>query len=331
MRTTGFFAAVLGMAMLAGAVTTGSARQANSSSTVTRAVGFLVTEVPRWQRERSCFSCHNNGDGARALLLARSRGHDVGAALESTLAFLNAPDTWAQNETRNGDEDKPLARLQFAAALAAAGARDLRPSEALVKAAELIDDDQQADGSWQVVKPDQSGTAVTWGNALATSMARSTLIASGREPDHFAVAQIDRWLRTVPVTNVLDAAAVVLGLGTDMDVMATTQRGRSLELLRGTQAENGGWPPEAGGTPRAFETAVAILGLEQLRRDPRLARTAFGEEDLRQALERSRTYLAATQLADGSWPEAASPGRDSYAERISATAWALAAILEGAQ
>lgn len=303
------------------------AQPIDPGSPAARAVAFLVTEVPRWHRERSCFSCHNNGDGARALLLARSRGHDVGTALDSTLAFLNAPDTWAGNQTRNGDEDKPLARLQFAAALAAAGANDLRPSEAIVKAADLIDDDQQADGSWEVVKPDRGGTPVTWGNALATSMARSTLIASGREPDHFAVAQIDRWLRTVPVTNVLDAAAVVLGLGTEMDVMATTQRGRSLDLLRGTQSKDGGWPPQAGGTPRVFETAVAILALEQLRRDPRLARTAFGEENLRQALERGRAYLAATQLADGSWPEGASKGRESYAERISATAWALTAIL----
>ena len=185
-----------------------------------------------------------------------------------------------------GDADKPLARLQFAAALAAAGATDLHPSEALVKAADLIDDDQQPDGSWPVGPADQPGTAVTWGSPLATAMARSTLIAAGREPDHFSVAQIDRYLRTVTVTNVLDAAAVVLGLGVEMDVMATTQRSRSLDLLRATQAENGGWPPAAGGTPRAFETAVAVLALEQLRRDARLARAAFGEEDLRRALER---------------------------------------------
>lgn len=330
MRTTSFLAAVLALAGAMGAATA-TTQPSSSDSVASKAVTFLVTEVPRWQQERSCFSCHNNGDGARALLLARTRGHEIGTSLDSTLAFLDKPEEWDKNKTRQGDADKPLARLQFAAALAAAGATDLHPSEALVKAADLIDDDQQPDGSWPVGPADQPGTAVTWGSPLATAMARSTLIAAGREPDHFSVAQIDRYLRTVTVTNVLDAAAVVLGLGVEMDVMATTQRSRSLDLLRATQAENGGWPPAAGGTPRAFETAVAVLALEQLRRDARLARAAFGEEDLRRALERGRGYLTATQQADGSWPEAATPGRDSYAERISTTAWALLAMLEPAQ
>ncbi len=307
------------------------AQPIDPASPAARAVAFLEAEVPRWHRERSCFSCHNNGDAARALLAARAGGHDIGTALDGTLQFLQKPGAWDENKTRKGDDDKPLARLQFAAALAAAGATDLRPSEALVAAADLIDDDQQADGSWPGVADGARGTAVTWGAALATTMARPTLIAAGREPDHFSVAQIDRWLRTVTVTNVLDAGAVVMGLGTEMDVMATRQRGRSLDFLRSTQAGNGGWPPEAGGEPAAFETAIAILGLSQLSRDPRLARTAFGEENLRQALERGRAFLGATQQQDGSWREAGSPGGESYAERISTTAWALMAILDGAR
>ena len=32
-----------------------------------RAVGFLSHEVPKWSRENHCYSCHNNGDAARAL------------------------------------------------------------------------------------------------------------------------------------------------------------------------------------------------------------------------------------------------------------------------
>ena len=42
-----------------------------------RAVAFLTTEVPRWSRENRCFSCHNNGDAARALYQASRAGYRV--------------------------------------------------------------------------------------------------------------------------------------------------------------------------------------------------------------------------------------------------------------
>ncbi|MGH9463409.1 MAG: hypothetical protein ACRD1X_19575, partial [Vicinamibacteria bacterium] len=35
-----------------------------------KAVRFLAREVPRWRAEHDCYSCHNNGDAARALYLA---------------------------------------------------------------------------------------------------------------------------------------------------------------------------------------------------------------------------------------------------------------------
>ena len=39
-----------------------------------RAVAFLSREVPRWSRENHCYSCHNNGDAARALYQASRTG-----------------------------------------------------------------------------------------------------------------------------------------------------------------------------------------------------------------------------------------------------------------
>src|SRR4051794_38197216 len=35
-----------------------------------RAIHYLAREVPAWNREHHCFSCHNNGDAARALYAA---------------------------------------------------------------------------------------------------------------------------------------------------------------------------------------------------------------------------------------------------------------------
>ena len=51
------------------------------------ALTFLSREVPRWSRENHCYSCHNNGDAARALYLARARGYAISAeALTDTEA-----------------------------------------------------------------------------------------------------------------------------------------------------------------------------------------------------------------------------------------------------
>ena len=44
---------------------------------ITRGIGFLAEETPRWKIEHRCYSCHNNGDAARALYMwAQARGAD---------------------------------------------------------------------------------------------------------------------------------------------------------------------------------------------------------------------------------------------------------------
>ena len=54
-----------------------------------KAVGYMVAEVPRWPMENHCFSCHNNGDGARALYLAYRMKYPVSAeVLEGTSDWL---------------------------------------------------------------------------------------------------------------------------------------------------------------------------------------------------------------------------------------------------
>ncbi len=47
------------------------------SSPEAKAVAFLTAEVPRWSRENHCYSCHNNGDAARALFQASRAGYPV--------------------------------------------------------------------------------------------------------------------------------------------------------------------------------------------------------------------------------------------------------------
>ena len=82
-----------------------------------KAVGYMVAESPRWPMENHCFSCHNNGDGARALYLAYRMKYPVSAeALESASDWLQKPGEWGKSGT-TGFGDEKLARIQFAAAL----------------------------------------------------------------------------------------------------------------------------------------------------------------------------------------------------------------------
>ena len=202
--------------------------------------------------------------------MAANRGHDVGGALAETRAFLQSPAGWTANKSHGDDEG--LMRLQFAAALAAAGEKDLTPAPALVEAAKIVLADQMQDGSWVPDASDPPNSPLTWGTAVATWMARSTLINAGREPDDFSVAQTDRWLRTVEVETVPDAAGVVLGLGVTSDVMADKQRARYLNLLRFAQRESGGWGPLPNAErATAFDTALVLLALAAAR-----DRSAFG-------------------------------------------------------
>ena len=71
---------------------TAAAEDRAPRSAEARAVAFLAAEVPRWAKENACYSCHNNGDAARALLAALKSGDLVlRAPLDDTLAFYLGP------------------------------------------------------------------------------------------------------------------------------------------------------------------------------------------------------------------------------------------------
>src|SRR5262249_54535498 len=115
------------------------------------AVDYMMSEVPRWPMENRCFSCHNNGDGARSLFLAYRLKYPVSAqVLEGTSEWLRKPTEWGKaGETGFGDEK--LARIQFAAALVdAVDTGFVKDKSLIARAAELLLPHQEADGSWQV-------------------------------------------------------------------------------------------------------------------------------------------------------------------------------------
>jgi hypothetical protein len=274
-------------------------------SAVDRAIAYLSREVPRWSRENACFSCHNNGDGARALFIAARRGWKVEpAALESTAAWLAAPEKWDSNRGDPAISDKKLARIQFAAALAESAG-----TPGLARAAALLVQDQSPAGAWPTDGSDAApGSPVTYGTALATWLARRVAAQAGESA---AVSRAGAWFDTFIPANHPDAAAAALA-------SAGEKREAARALLRRGQNSDGGWGPYAGAPSEPFDTAVALLALADSPPDsPRVAR--------------GRDFLKRTQLENGGWPATTRPsGGQSYAQHISTTAWSLIALIETA-
>lgn len=306
----------------------GSAQDPTAAA-ITKGVQYLTVEVPKWKAGHSCYSCHNNGDAARALLAAGAKGFDIGTSLDDTLAFLKQPAKWAQNKAPDQFDDRTLATIQFAGALAVAERHGKAASTDLEAAAKLLAAAQQADGSWQLDDSHSVGSPAAYSALIATWSARTSLIAAGMQPDNFTIVQADRWIRGVTVEHVVDASAMLLALGDAGDVMAENLRRASLSILRTGQAPTGGWGPQAATAPQVFDTALAVLALRSLESEPRLARSAYRPEQLTDAIATGRKYIVSQQRQDGSWPETTRPANHaSYAQRISTTGWALLALLQ---
>lgn len=284
-----------------------------------RAVTFLAREVPQWRSKNGCYSCHNNGDAARALYAARRAGLTVPAeALRQTEAWLKQPGRWDQN---GGDErfnNKGLARIQFSSALLDALGDRATDSKPLQEAAALVARDQEEDGSWKVGAAGALGSPVTYGPILATHFARRVLRQADTNRYADAVAHADEWLRGREPQNVLEAASLLLAFADRPNRLPATRRARCLELVRKGQDRDGGWGPFVNGGSEPFDTALVLLALTaQQDREPFKAQVARG-----------RAYLVGAQEEDGGWPATTRPeGGVSYAQRISTTGWALLALL----
>ncbi|MQA31168.1 MAG: hypothetical protein GEU82_15260 [Luteitalea sp.] len=294
-----------------------------------RAVAYLSTEVPRWRREHSCYSCHNNGDATRALVAASARGYAVGHAIDDTTAWLAMPERWDSNPERGGSEDLPLARIQFASALASMVAVGRATPDALDRAGALLLVHQTDDGSWRLSESQVLGGATFYGTSLATAMARRILARVKDDVVQRPLAKAGAWLRTTNPATVLDASSVLLGLELDVDSAAVAQRQKALDVVTRGRGPDGGWGPYITSQSEPFDTALAVLALVNVRNVSALSAVPYSDRDLDEAIGRARDYLVGAQNQDGSWPETTRPPNgESYAQRISTTAWSLLALLE---
>ena len=294
------------------------------------AVAFLSSEVPRWPLENDCYSCHNNGDAARALYTAVGMAMPVEVeVLSGTTDWVQRPDAWDDNALGHAFSDQALARIQFAGALVTAIdaglINDLRPLRA---AADLIAGDQKEDGSWRLDSSGSIGSPATYGTALATWAALRALKRTGSSEVATVIGRAERWLREIEVKTVLDAAAVVLALGPASDPSASRQRTACVDIIVRGRAPSGGWGAYLTTSTESFDTAVVVLALVGLLEEPTLAAPGLDKAELERLVVGGRRFLLDEQLEDGSWIETTRPpGQQSYAQYISTTGWATLALL----
>ena len=284
------------------------------------ALTFLARETAAWPAQNHCFSCHNNGDAARALYTAVRLKRDVKTdGLGDTTRWLARPAGWDHNGGEGPFNDKKLARLQFAAALVEAmNAGLVTEREPLARAAAWVAELQSRDGAWQTQADGGIGSPATHGASVATYLARRTLARADPRKYAEAIAHADTWARRQTVKTVVGAAGVLLLLDRADDEAARVQRKACLEIIRQGVAKAGGWGPYVQASPEVFDTAVVLLALA----------VQTPTDETRTWIRRGRTYLAAAQNDDGSWPETTRPsGAVSYAQRLSTTGWATLALL----
>jgi hypothetical protein len=294
--------------------------QRELSIPICKAVAYLAREVPRWSPENGCYSCHHNGDAARALYTAKAAGYPFGQkSLDDTTAWLRLPQRWDDNKGDEAASDKVLARIQFSASLMTAfETKAINDPAALHHAAQRLAADQQNDGAWPIDAAGSIGSPVTYGSVLATLTARRTLERIDPKKYRDPIAKANHWLRRRRPNNVLDTAALLMAVPFNPTPDTNDIQTRCLKFLIEAEATDGGWGPYKLTAPEPFDTAVALFALQPYRDRDHIAGLS----------DRGRAFLVGSQLNDGSWPETTRPpNAESYAQRLSTTAWATRALI----
>ena len=189
----------------------------------------MSREVPPWSRDNRCYSCHNNGDAARACTsLHRQATPSPRDALADTTRWLVRPADWDHNGGEGPFNDRRLARIVFTTTLVTAvETRWVGDRSCSTRAARRLASDQAPDGSWPLDGEDGAGSPASYGRPLATLAARNCLASADPVQFRTAVDRADAWLKSRPIQTVTDASVCLMTCATTQ--CASGQRSAAAE------------------------------------------------------------------------------------------------------
>ncbi len=306
--------------ILLASVLFGTIQAANLDTPSQKAFRYLASESLQWARDNKCYSCHNNGDAARALFLTASDSNEFSNPQWNELfSWYRKPEGWIDATNSDLDLSPTLGLVQFGAASRSA----LRHAPSFSRATDAsrlqsrILAAQHEDGFWRVESEGQIGSPGTYGNVLGTLMALEILAYEPTPQVQTAITRSIDWVYAQSPQATIELAAGAQILKRSPAPEKQSKSNRWLRTLVDQQNSDGGWGPYRSQFSEVFDTAIALIALSA-QTTPKIGGPA---------IHRGRSFLFKTQESYGGWPETTRPtGGTSYAQHISTSAWALIAI-----
>jgi len=283
-------------------------------------MSFLVNDVAKWRKERTCVTCHHGIMTVWALSEAKSQGYKVNAEVLADMVQWTrdrfAPRSGGPQAPQPGLASIPQLYLGIMSQNLPVLSRDEINRIAVTLAAR-----QHGDGTWDSPPP-KNGPPPTWESretiALLALLAWDHSVPANAK-EAAPSAGRDKtlaWLRETKSTETTQATTLRLLL----DVRRGTPEKQlqiGIDRLLARQNSDGGWRQTNDMPSDAYATGQALYAL-----------SFAGVKSDREEIQRAVSFLVATQRDDGSWPmiSRGHPGVEPYVYPVPITyfgsAWA---------
>lgn len=316
-------------------------RQTSVRYAAEKSLAALQSGMQTFTKAAACISCHHQGLGLMAVGRAAQKGLPIDQKLVGSYFELMAKEgkgsaPLIHEALQNKDAAKLVIPMDigdfpitFGYVMSAMAAHGVPQNPGLGEVAQLLAQQQEADGRWQYAfhrEPMQSSHFTT--TALALNALHSFAPKEKQTELDSRYAQAKQWLLTTSAPNTEDKASRLIGLKT---VGANgEERAKAIQELLAAQRPDGGWAQLPTLASDAYATGMAVYAL----------RVAGDVASTDPAIQRGIQYLLRMQDEDGTWfvnkrtmPantyfDAGFPHGQSQFTSFAGSSWALMALLE---